>query len=620
MCKTAMLTFVATMAFAASSFAMQVAQQNPPAEKQPPATADTHAAATARPPVSETSTVLRVKTRLVVVDVVARDAKGAPVTDLKQADFTIVEDGKEQKVRIFSFQHPDTTQAAQAQSPAGAPNVVDNLPHFKGGRALNVILMDALNTSRTNQAYMREEMVKFLAKLPENEPIAVYLLSDRIRLLQDFTTDPAVLRDVVRSFKGKNSPLLSVAADGSPIAPILPGVAQSLPPQMAAQIREFQDQLTLNMTDQRVQMTLAALNSLARTLSGYPGRKNLIWISETFPFDVMLSTATGRSSLNDRNYMHDVARTGNMLSDSQVAIYPLDARGLTGSSIFNVANNADQYGNSMAGSTLRGGMASQMDREGDDRLASHSTMNDLAERTGGRAFYNRNDLDGALRESIDDGATYYTLGYYPENRDWNGAFRKIQVKLQRSGVKLRYRIGYFAADNAAFAKLNPKKQDEDFDDALSLNIPVSTALPFQAMVTPPSAKTQNKVVVNYGVDPHALSFEAGNDGLQRVDMECAVRVFTKKNSDKPLTTEAQKMGGAMNAEAYAKVMKSFFPCRDQLSLQPGEYLLRLGVRDNTTGLIGTANATLTIPAENNTAGTPDAKPAQNDGKPAQNKP
>lgn len=593
------LTLTATMALVVSCFAQQSAQA--PATKDAPAGAG-------KQPVYETSTVLKVKSRLVVVDVVARDGKGVPVTDLKQEDFSVVEDGKEQKVRIFSFQHPDNSVAtAPPQAPANGMNIADNLPHFQPGRALNVILLDSLNTSRLNQFSMRQAMIKFLETLPPNEPIAVYLLSDRIHLLQDFTTDPAVLKDVVRSFKGKNSPLLTaVTADGSPIAPVLPGVAQSLPPQMANQIKAFQDQMTIDTTDQRVQMTLAALNSLSRTLSGYPGRKNLIWLSETFPFDVMLSNVAGRSSLDSRNYSPEIARTGNLLSDSQVAIYPLDARGLANSGIFNVANNSDQYGSSMASATLGRGMGAQMDRDSDDRMAAHSTMNDLADRTGGRAFYNRNDLDGAVRDSITDGSTYYTLGYYPENKDWNGGFRNIQVKLKRGGVKLRYRIGYFAVDTAAFAKLNPKRQDEEFDDAMSLNVPVSTALPFQALVMPPSAKTQNKVIVNYHVDPHALSFEASNDGLQAVNMECAVRVFPKKNPDKALTTEAQKMGGALNPDAYAKVMKGFFPCRDQLTLQPGDYLLRLGVRDNVTGLIGTANASLTIPEENSSANPPTA--------------
>jgi VWFA-related protein len=596
--KAVMLTLMAAVAFAMSCFA----QQSAPAPVAPPK--DAPAVAQAQQPAYETSTVLKVKSRLVVVDVVARDGKGVAITDLKQEDFTVLEDGKEQKLRIFSFQHPDdSVAAASPQAPANGMNVVDNLPHFQAGRALNVVLLDALNTSRLNQVSMRQAMIKFLETLPANEPIAVYLLSDRIHLLQDFTTDPAVLKNVVRSFKGSNSPLLTVSADGSPIAPVLPGVAQSLPPQMAAQIKEFQDQMTVDATDQRVQATLAALNTLSRTLSGYPGRKNLIWLSETFPFDVMLTSISGRSSLNSRNYSPAIARTGNMLSDSQVAIYPLDARGLAGTGIFNVANEVNQNG-----ATLRGSMGSQMDRESDDRMAAHGTMNDLADRTGGRAFYNRNDLDGALRDSITDGSTYYTLGYYPENKDWNGGFRNIQVKLKRGGVKLRYRIGYFAVDTAAFAKLNPKQQDQEFDDALSLNVPISTALPFQALVMPPSAKTQNKVVVNYHVDSHALSFEASNDGLQAVNMECAVRVFPKKNLDKPIATEAQKMGGALNADAYAKIMKGFFPCRDQLALQPGDYLLRLGVRDNVTGLIGTANASLTIPADSSSANPPTTPP------------
>ena len=585
----------------ASLFAQQGAAQ----PSQAPAPQSTQSPAN---PNYETSTVLKVKTRLVVMDVVARDAKGQPVTDLKQEDFTVLEDGKEQRVRIFNFQRPESSPVVAQPAAASTANIVDNLPHVQAGRALNVILMDGLNTSRTNQMFMREAMVKFLEKLPENEPIAVYLLGDKLRLLQDFTTDPVLLKQVVRSFKGKSSPYLSTTADGSPVPVLLPGIAQSLPPGMAVQIKEFQDQMTVDMADQRVQMTLSALNSLARMLSGYPGRKNLVWISETFPLDILLANATAKSSMSDRTYMYDIARTGNLLSDSQVAIYPLDARGLTASGIFNVANNSDQYGNSMASATLRGGMSAQMDQESEDRMASHATMNDLAERTGGRAFYNRNDLDMAVHESIDDGSTYYTLGYYPENKDWNGAFRKVQVKVQRPGVKLHYRIGYFAADNTAFAKLRPKKQDEDFDQALDLNVPIATGLPFKAMVMPPSAKTQNKVLVNYGVDPHALSFSEGNDGTHQVNMECAVRVFAKTNPDKPLATEAQKMGGAMNAEAYAKVMKGFFPCRDQLDLKPGEYILRLGVRDNGTGLIGTANATLTIPSDASAAGSGKNKP------------
>ncbi|HVG91793.1 MAG TPA: VWA domain-containing protein, partial [Alphaproteobacteria bacterium] len=411
-------------AFTATSFAQQKAGNQP-----------------------ETSTVLKVKTRLVVVDVVARDSKGAPVTDLKQDDFSILEDGKEQKVRIFSFQGPGTASSALSQTLPAAPNTIDNLPHFQSDRALNIILLDALNTNRVNQAIARDAMLKYLEKLPENEPIAVYLLGDRLRLLQDFTTDPAALKEVVRSFKGKTSRYLNTAADGASIDALPPGLAQDpILRQMATQIHLFQDQLAVNFLDLRVQTTLSALNSLARTLSGYPGRKNLIWVSEAFPFAVMLTNITHKSSFNDRNYSPEIARTGNLLSDAQIAIYPIDVGGLTGP----IALNSGTVNLRSEGDPV--GTPSHVDE--------HSTMNDLAERTGGRAFYNGNNLENAVRESINDGSSYYTLGYYPENHDWNGAFRKIQLKLQRSGVKLRYRIGYFAADSTTFARLNPKKKDE----------------------------------------------------------------------------------------------------------------------------------------------------------------
>jgi hypothetical protein len=118
------------------------------------------------------------------------------------------------------------------------------------------------------------------------------------------------------------------------------------------------------------------------------------------------------------------------------------------------------------------------------------------------------------------------------------------------------------------------------------------------------------VIVNFGADPHVLSFSETDQGLKQVELVCAVRVFARKDLDKAVATEARKMGGALNAEAYEKVMKSYFPCSDQLTLQPGSYVLRLGVRDNETGLIGTATATLTIAAE-----TSSANPAPKESKP-----
>src|SRR5262249_31108665 len=162
-----------------------------------------------------------------------------------------------------------------------------------------------------------------------------------------------------------------------------------------------------------------------------------IWISEAFPIgidpDLTLSTGSFNSM---RNYAPEVAETAEALTDAQIAVYPVDARGLVNYSVFDASNSGrDKFGRSIS---RPGRMQQEISRQSAELASAHGAMNELADRTGGKAFYNRNDLDVAIRKSIDDGSTYYTLAYYPENKDWNGKFRKIRVKVKRDGVKLRH--------------------------------------------------------------------------------------------------------------------------------------------------------------------------------------
>ena len=218
-------------------------------------------------------------------------------------------------------------------------------------------------------------------------------------------------------------------------------------------------------------------------------------------------------------------------------------------------------------------------------------MNSVADQTGGRAFYNTNNLEKAIRESMEDGSTYYTLGYYPENKNWDGRFRKITVKVNRAGVKLHYRQGFFAVEPNP--QQDQKLQAMDMGNALDWNNPISTALPFQAVVMPPSSQNGNKVQINFGVDPHAISFELRADGLQHAAIDCGVRVYNK--SGESIAAHGNTFNAALSPEQYQRVMKMIFPCNQMLELAPGEYTLRLAVRDNNNGLIGTANAHTTVP-------------------------
>src|ERR1041385_6198978 len=355
--------------------------------------------------------VLKVTTRLVVVDVVATDRKGNPVTDLRQEDFTVTEDGKPQDVRAFSFQNAtkpgeQPARATPSEKPLPA-NMVTNVRRSKAGAPLAVLLLDGINTRLNNQQYAKQQLLEFLKKLPADQPVAVYPLGSRLLLVQDFTSDPAVLKAAVQNLKDLRSPLMENAS-GGPVKFWFEGVP--LPTEIKRRALEFQQETESSQTDIRMTITLTALNQLARTLAGYPGRKNLIWVSETFPLNIEANKATGGASAERtrRNYTMPVANTANLLSNAQIAVYPVDARTLVGTDLYNVAARYDERGNVNGGG---GGQASQaLDDTANELMAARGTMEQLAENTGGRAFYNRNDLGNAVKEGMADGATYYALG------------------------------------------------------------------------------------------------------------------------------------------------------------------------------------------------------------------
>jgi VWFA-related protein len=559
------------------------------AQQQTPVTAApqqaTQASATPPRPVYEPATVLKVKTRLVVVDVVATDKKGNPVVDLKAEDFALAEDLREQKIRVFNFQHPTKATESQLDKATLPPNVFTNVPSYNVTNALNVLLLDGLNTKLMNQVYARAEMVKFLQKLPPNQPVAVYALGTKLWLLQDFTTDPTLLKKVINE-KKINSPLLGDTESFYP-----PSVMEQMPSVMLQRVQQFQQDTASYRTDVRVRLTLDALKALARTLSGYPGRKNLIWLSETFPFNIFPDvnsslTAEGGSWSAVRDYSRDVMRTADILTDAQIAVYPVDARGLVGG--YSVPSEA--------GSGLRGGFggmtAPQLNPELNGVTDSHGTMDELANRTGGRAFYHRNDLDTAVLSSVEDGSTYYTLAYYPENKDWNGKFRKIRIKTNRAGVMLRHRLGYFASDPQTYASLDAGLRTKEFGEALSLDFPSATQVRFQATVLPPSQATKNKLLLRYLIDPHAISYEAQADGSQHALVECAVIVYSKKGQQ--VRPDANQISAALLPDAYKQVLQRGFPCEESFDLPAGDYVLRMGVRDGRSGLIGTTTGSVTV--------------------------
>jgi hypothetical protein len=361
---------------------------------------------------------------------------------------------------------------------------------------------------------------------------------------------------------------------------------------MLQSIMQFEQERLAFQTDLRITYTVSAMNAIAHSLSGYPGRKNLIWISEAFPINIDPNLElTLNVFAGTRSYSQQIGEAADALTDAQIAIYPIDARGLVTSSLFDASNSGtDKFGRSRARNPAL--LTNAISNESATLAAVHGTMQEMAERTGGKAFYNRNDIDGAIRRGIEDGSTYYTLAYYPENKDWNGKFRKLKITTERPGVKLRYRLGYYAVDPKSFSDQNQKQRGQAFGDALNLDSPVATALLFEAGVAPPSDKTPNKVLVNFAVDSRALNFENGADGLHHAIVECVVQAYSLKG--KFIKQASSTVTANLKPQTYDRVMQGSFPCQQAIELPSGSYVLRLGVRDGHTGLIGTANGRVTV--------------------------
>ena len=516
-------------------------------------------------PASPSPDVLRANTRLVVVDVVATDGKGQPVPDLKAEDFVLLEDGKPQKISGFSLQQAAASVlvASGGQLPA---NVITNAPKFKAN-GLDVILFDTLNGDFTEQAYARDQLLKFLNATELDRPVAVFAMESQLKLLHDFTTD---------------NKLLSAA------------IAKYRPPVQTASIESYESRATpftthgdYHTSERNIETTLSQLNALAKTLAGYPGRKNLIWLSESFPLSLYPETtnqfamngqsaamgalatngADGVQRLPDsvdaagiqyKSYAALIKKVSDALMAAQVAVYPVDAAAVTKN----------------------------------DHLASQHTMDSMADRTGGKSFKNSNDLVLGLRSSMEDGSTYYTLTYYPDNKTWDGQFRTIQVKGDLPGVHLRYRQGYYAVDPEKTNKENSDAVAENFSRSLQLDAPASTAVVFQAQVSPPSDKGK-KVVVTFHVDPRSIAFEQKGDGKESAKLSCTVWAYGK-NKEKP-----EMFSGTVSAnlkpDEYQVIMQQhFLPCSQELDLKPGTYALRLGVLDRSSNKIGTASAMVAV--------------------------
>ena len=505
--------------------------------------------------------VLKSESPLVVLDVVVTDKKGQPVYGLRRSDFTVFE--RDEKMTLQNFEEHRADQAPPPASlPAKqvlAPNVFSNVSDAPDNGPLNVLLMDALNTPMADQMYVREQMLEYVKKVPEGTRITIFGLSNRLYLLQGVTTDPALVKAAVQMFMAK--------------APATP------------QLRGW--------------YTHAAIDELARYLSGLPGRKNLIWFAGSFNLGIVSDGARADRLGSRVNFADDAKQTANLLTRSRVAVYPIDARGLF--------SNPDM-GAGVAlppGAQMLGPGAWQISdgkflgQRADEKIR----MNALAERTGGKAFYDTNSLRDALQQSINDGSNYYTLAYAPTDLKWDGRYRSVRVKLEQSDVDLSYRRGYFAYDPSVPRAHEGKSQPMSvMHTAMLLGGPDPTQILFTVKIEP-AAKSENNLpptnqpnvkkmkppyrryAVFYDVDLRTVAFKTVQDGVHQGYLEFDVSLYSPDG----------ELMNAIGEMVRVKVPAANYESRQQSGWRfqqnidapvKSESFLRIGVHDVSNDRVG----------------------------------
>jgi VWFA-related protein len=432
---------------------------------------------------------------------------------------------------------------------------------------------------------MRQQLVKYLQHVEPGRNLAIYTLGTRLRMVQDFTSDPDLLHEALEQITLQSSMFNQQREFEDEFPGLDPGSPDEHIAYMAHSLQTFEVEQQIFLQRSRFRMTLDAMKELAHNLAGYPGRKNLVWVSGAFPITIFPDETSRNPFHVQQHYGDDFRQTAAVFSNEQIAVYPVDARGL----VADFLPDASQRGSSLAGP--RGGInAVRMAQQKSFELrATHDTMNELASQTGGRAFYNRNDIDHAIALSVAEGSTYYTLTYYPENKTPDGTFRKLEIKLDRKGLQAHYRKGYFATD---VHPPDEKTARTEFLRALAPDGPITTALSFLVRVTLPD-KEHKEVSLDFSVVPTAISFEPQGE-LEHAEVEFLTRIYDLKG--KPVgSTNPTILSTQLKPETYKQVMTYGLRYHQMMNLQPGKYVLKMGVRDHRSNAIGTVVAKLDVP-------------------------
>ncbi len=484
------------------------------------------------PPLNPQVPTLQMSTRVVLTDVTVTDSHGNPIYGLPRSAFHIFDDGRPQTLDSFEEHTQSQNAAAATVSASASSNTFSNDFILHPPSPVNVILIDTTTIRLTDQMYVYEELTRFVRNLPPTEPIAIFNRSgDMTLMLQNFTTDHTLLLAAIRR-----------------------AVPQFRSP----------DAWYTNDFD--------TLQQMATYLSQIPGRKNLLWFSSgsnlfLYPDPTIDADQPSRTPLYD------------LLEAERIAIYPIDARGLT--------------------VNLRMGMNfQQMQMEQD------------AQATGGTAYYNNNGLAKIASHIVSTDASYYTLSYSPQDLRRDGKWHNVKVKLDDSRYHLSYRHGYYddgsnnlpppgktrtvlQADGSRTQAPNEPGEPIIFQASVvrSAVSPVSLT-PVSGSPHPQPQKGKTTYVVQYILPAAAIQPRSINGNIGTDVIGAAIIAFNHFGD--PVARVVQNVTVGVYQDKLRRFPDSSLSFNQQVNLPTGLDYLYLMLWDTTTGRLGTINLPIDV--------------------------
>jgi VWFA-related protein len=513
-------------------------------------------------------------TQLVVVNVSASDKNGNPIEGLKASDFTITEDGKAQQIKVFEFQRledtvlpepalkPRAAEKPASAAPAAASQATASIAPSRPGqvkykdRRLLVMFFDQSGMPVADQLRAQQAALKFVSsQLTQSDLVAVMTYSTDLSVLQDFTADRDLL---VKTIKG-----IPIGETGISNGSTGSDSESDTGSAYTADDSEF----NIFNTDRK----LAALESAAKMLASLPEKKALVYFA----------SGMSRTGIDNQAQLR---ATVNAAIRSNVAFYPVDARGLVATAPMGDATQSSQGGQGMySGNSARSAQESFQGQQ--------ESLYMLASDTGGKALLDQNDLSLGIVQAQKDVSSYYILGYYSTNSALDGRYRRIKVQVNRSlSAKLDYRSGYFASKQ--FRNFNSGDRERQLVEALMLEDPITDLT--LALEVNYFRQARDRYFVPVSVKIPGSDIElARKGGAESTTLDFIGEVRDSKGLPQGMVRD--EIAVKLKGENAGQLSRRNLQYDTGFTLKPGIYTLKFLARENETGKMGTFETKFAVP-------------------------